>query len=762
MGKRKRKKNVNALNFARDDMGKGIPTSEVTSSRSTMYFPSQFEPYNPDELYRKRGNFDIYDKMRKDDQIRSILMVKKGSVLNSGWNIVIDDQVPIHEEIRDDILKWLEDDIEISFDQSMREMLTNLDYGFSITEPVWKIDDGNVKLKYLKTRAPHSFRIFTDEKGNVDKIEQDGETGVIKINPSKVILFPHQMEFGNWYGKSDLESAYRSWWSKDLIIKFWNIYLEKYGSPTAIGKYGVSATQEDKDQLLKVLKTIQTSTSIIIPEDALVELLEENKSGASGDGFESAIDKYNMMISRSMGIPDLLGIGGSETDGGSFALGKNQFEMFFMIIEDIRKDLTRIINRQIIIPMVDANWAIGNAPYPKFAFNPLNAEQRFEMLKSWVEIVKGAGYKPSDEEINWARDIVGAPIGDVEFKESSTGIPFEGKKQSSDQIQDPKPKKDPKDVDGVEKKQAEDEKQMALGPVRKPNMAEKKVNFKDVSARLETTEDENIIKLGSSISIIRENLINAVEKGRWIENKRLDKIDNLKLKGTNNFKMGVKGMLREFNKLGVRDAKDLFITQNFIDVDLETITDDILNAQPVFITDLVNEDILSKAKLTLKGAITEGASVKSAVRQLNEIFEDYDPSFDGHRLENIVRTNGLKAYNQTKQAYFEPFVSSGDIVAFQYSAIIDSRTTDFCFDHDGKVYLADSPYLATIEPPNHFQCRSTMIPITKIEFEEDEIFGATKEENDGFFKGGKFQESRTFGDRYKQNPGGFWTKKKNN
>jgi SPP1 gp7 family putative phage head morphogenesis protein len=736
------------IKYLKDDF-KSLDTAEITTIRSPLYEPSQFYPYNPDRLYQKKGNYDIYDEMRRDDQIKSILSIKKSMVLSSGWDIAIDDEIPVHTEIRDSILKYLNNDIEIGFEQSLREMLSNLDYGISITEPVWKIDDNKIKLKYLKTRPPHSFRIFTDDIGNIEKLEQDTQLGIITIDPSKVIIFPFQMEFGNWYGRSDLDSAYRAWWSKDIIIKFWNIFLEKWGSPTAIGRYDSgTANQDEKEALDKALKRIQTSTSIRIPKEVEIELLETARSGSAG--YESAIDKYNMMMARSMGVPDLLGIGGAETNAGAYALGQKHFELFYMIIEDIRESLTRTINRKIIHPLIKFNWMLGDIPIPKFTFNPINIDARIEMLKTWIELVKGTGYQPTDEEINWARRTLNAPEGDVDFKRDtmqsspvSNQIPDEGAKPINKQ----------KDIDKDKQIQ---EKQMARGLPRPPMIAERRVNFEKVVNNIEKLEDKHIQILGGAIATIRESLINAVEKGRFIENKRLDKIDNLKLKGTNNLKMSIKSMLRDFHDQGLSDAKDLFTTRKLINIDLEAIIDEILNKQPVFISQKINDDILAQAKIALKNTVIQGLSLNEAISQLKDIFAEYDPSFNGRRLEIIVRTNSLKAYNQTKQAYFKPFEKSGDIVAYQYSAIIDTRTSNFCATHDGKIYRSDNPYLADIEPPNHFQCRSTLIPITNIEFNEGAILGATRDENNQFFQDGKFKESGTFGDDFKREPGGFF------
>jgi len=51
------------------------------------------------------------------------------------------------------------------------------------------------------------------------------------------------------------------------------------------------------------------------------------------------------------------------------------------------------------------------------------------------------------------------------------------------------------------------------------------------------------------------------------------------------------------------------------------------------------------------------------------------------------------------------------IEAYQYQAIMDDVTTEFCAEHDGQVIRADDPDLQRISPPNHFNCRSVLVPI---------------------------------------------------
>ena len=51
------------------------------------------------------------------------------------------------------------------------------------------------------------------------------------------------------------------------------------------------------------------------------------------------------------------------------------------------------------------------------------------------------------------------------------------------------------------------------------------------------------------------------------------------------------------------------------------------------------------------------------------------------------------------------------MAAYQYSAILDDRTSAICEGLHGKIFKAGSEPI----PPMHFNCRSLLIPITKYE-----------------------------------------------
>lgn len=274
----------------------GFFFSTKTTADSSYYEKYQLRPYNPDDLFQKRGNYDIFDEMRGDEQINSLLTLKKFFIINGKRDIECED-----EKIKDFLYMCLDFYLEETFDKKLLNILSAVDYGFSLTEKIFGIKDTEfgqkIVLTNLRTRPPHTFEFDQDVYGDITQIRQhQGRGSDIQLEPQKFIHYAYQKEFDNPYGRSEFNSGvYRAWWSKNFLIKLWNIYLERFGMPTVVGTYPASMVQHRAD-LIATLKNIQAKTSITLPEGITVDTLAGSTSNQSE--YEKAIDKYNTFIAR--------------------------------------------------------------------------------------------------------------------------------------------------------------------------------------------------------------------------------------------------------------------------------------------------------------------------------------------------------------------------------------------------------------------------------------------------------------------------------
>lgn len=168
---------------------------EISSSRTDvpdLYKEYKIHPYNPDTLVGKKG-LKVFDKLRLDDQVKAVLNTKKTARLSTRWKIVPYSNSIQDKEIADFVL-WNLKAMDGTLEADLYEILSALDYGFSITEIVWKILEegkwkGRVGLKALKTRKPHNFDFKTDFFDNLEEIWMTSATeGKKKLPPKKFIV----------------------------------------------------------------------------------------------------------------------------------------------------------------------------------------------------------------------------------------------------------------------------------------------------------------------------------------------------------------------------------------------------------------------------------------------------------------------------------------------------------------------------------------------------------------------------------------------
>lgn len=117
--------------------------------------------------------------------------------------------------------------------------------------------------------------------------------------------------------------------------------------------------------------------------------------------------------------------------------------------------------------------------------------------------------------------------------------------------------------------------------------------------------------------------------------------------------------------------------------------------------------------LTVPNAVkeVEDASVMNALEELGVITEDAAAAY----LDTLSRTNLFEAMNEARYAEFTSPDLDGFVAALQYSAILDDRTTDICQSLDNGIYDAESNVWDEYRPPNHYNCRSILVPVTQLD-----------------------------------------------
>jgi phage gp29-like protein len=360
-------------------------------------------------------------KMKKDPVIRFALLLKKFSILGMGYQVNAavqnedDERYEEAQEIRDFVSDNFRHEMNGSFINKLRRILSAIDHGVSVNEKVWTMKEDRVVLSDIKTREfnLHEFDFNKDRHGNLISVEQMGVSEDIPLE--KLIIFSYLEEGQFLTGTSDLEVCWDSWFRKKNIKEFYSAFLELRSKINATAKFpGRDMESELAQSVWQMLKNLQLGGRMIIPENVETEIIEMTKSDANA--FFKAIKYFDSQIMRAALLPQLIGEASTaQANVGSFALGEKHFNIFVLSLRYIKEQLEYTINNEVVRDIVDYNF--DTELYPTFQLNMLREDTpqaRSEILQTLIEM----GVVDSDED--WIRDYVGIPSrGDVTVDDSN-------------------------------------------------------------------------------------------------------------------------------------------------------------------------------------------------------------------------------------------------------------------------------------------------------------------------------------------------------
>ena len=222
-------------------------------------------------------DWGAYDVVYNDDQVYSTMQQRIGSVVSRNWTVIPGDESDPRSvkaaERFDLTLKAL------PWDRITRKMLMASFYGYAVAELMWDVKDGLFDIVGIKVRHARRFRY--DDQDRLRMLLPGNMQG--EIMPERK-FWVHAVGAPDDDSPYGLGLAHWLYWPtlfKRNGIRFWNIFLDKFGTPTAKGTYPSNATSDQITKLLAALQAIATDSGFVVPEGMAVELLSATRSGAA-------------------------------------------------------------------------------------------------------------------------------------------------------------------------------------------------------------------------------------------------------------------------------------------------------------------------------------------------------------------------------------------------------------------------------------------------------------------------------------------------
>ena len=244
-------------------------------------------------LASKGGDYSIYEDIARDDQVKTCRQQRELALIAKEWGVEPGDSSRKAKKAADRLDRFLKE--QLAWDDKTKKMLSGVLYGFAVGEVIWETDGMEIGIADIKVRNRKRFGFLPS--GELRLRTQTNISDGEALPPGKFWAFACGADHDDDpYGLGLGHYLYWPVFFKKNGIKFWLQFLEKFGQPTAVGKYPAGATDPEKNRLLQALSAIQSSTAIRIPEGMAIELLEATRSGTAD--YTALYDRMNAAISK--------------------------------------------------------------------------------------------------------------------------------------------------------------------------------------------------------------------------------------------------------------------------------------------------------------------------------------------------------------------------------------------------------------------------------------------------------------------------------
>jgi phage gp29-like protein len=316
-----------------------------------------------DDTLNTRGqgkSYKIYDELKRDAHAAAVLAKRKIAVTSRPFTVT-----PASRAAKDilaaDLVRMALG--RLRFSKVCKSLLGATLKGFAVSEVIWEAHAGYFLPGAIKSRRQQRFVFSTDEELRLLTRERPVEG--IELPPRKFIVHTHGDEAGP-YGLGVGHVIFWPVFFKRQGITFWLTFADKFGSPTAIGKYPVGATKDDQSKLLAALAAIAQDAGVIVPEGMVIEFLEATRKD-SIDTYEKLCRYMDEQISEAV-----LGETMTTTAKGA-GVGGNQAAVHNDVRIELAKDdafaLCDTLNTSIVQWIVEVNMPSATPPVVSFSFS---------------------------------------------------------------------------------------------------------------------------------------------------------------------------------------------------------------------------------------------------------------------------------------------------------------------------------------------------------------------------------------------------------
>jgi len=260
------------------------------------------------------------------------------------------------------------------FGDLVEDILDALGKGFSVVEIDWETTASVWRPREFIQRDQRFFTFDQRTRRKLRLKDEADPVNGIELEPFKFITHFGRLKSGLPYRGGLARIVAFGWMCKAYTLKDWMAFVETYGLPLRLGRYGPEATKEDVQILFRAVANIGTDAAAVLPDSMRIDF-EQIQGGASSERVFEGLARYvDEQVSKAV-----LGQTMTSDDGSSQSQAEVHDEVRHDIAASDARAATSTVNRDVVRSYVDLNYGVQEQ-YPRLLLEVEEPEDR----TAWV------------------------------------------------------------------------------------------------------------------------------------------------------------------------------------------------------------------------------------------------------------------------------------------------------------------------------------------------------------------------------------------
>lgn len=298
--------------------------------------------------------FALAEEMEeREAHYRSVLQTRKLSLCGLSYLVQPSDESPEAISLAMEVQQIIND---APFRHGRLDLLDGIAKGVSVVEIIWDTTKFPWTPVDFIWQDPRWFK-YDDKTGRELLLVTDAEPNGEPMSYGKFLIHEPNGKSGLSFRGGLARTAAFLYLVKSYAVKDWVSFCEVFGFPLRIGKHAPTATDDEREALLKAIRQLGTNATAVIPSTMILETHDGVAASRGEQLFGQLVKWVDEQISKLV-----LGQTMTADNGSSLAQATVHENIRQEILYADAQSLADTINNQLIKPYVEFNYGFGVKP----------------------------------------------------------------------------------------------------------------------------------------------------------------------------------------------------------------------------------------------------------------------------------------------------------------------------------------------------------------------------------------------------------------